>query len=312
MGALMARKDLLKGLLDPGAGGPDEARPPAPPPRMSKGAIGAVGQSIADLKSRAIIEVPADMIDNAGLEDRLDSNPDEIGELAESMRVYGQQVPVLLRHSPNIEGRYEVVFGRRRVAALKRAGLPVKAMLRDLTDRDLVIAQGQENSARKDLSFIEKANFARQMRDGGFARNVICDALSIDKTVVSRMLTVADTIPLPLLHAIGAAPSIGRDRWMALVGRLKGRDPGALLPLARGDNSDTRFEAVFRATTAKPDNTTPPPAPLRAGSAVLGQVSRARGRTVLTLSHKASPGFDEWLVQNFEKIHQRFLNSRGE
>ncbi len=306
----MARKDLLKGLLS--AAGPSEARPPAPPPRMTKGAIGAVGQSIADLKSRSVLEIPADLIDNAGLEDRLDQDADGISALAESMRIYGQQVPVLVRHSPNYEGRYEVVYGRRRVAALKLAGLPVKAMLRDLTDRDLMIAQGQENALRKDLSFIEKANFARQMRDTGFERAVICDALGVDKTVISRMLTVIDAIPLPLLHAIGAAPSVGRDRWLDFTERLRGQDADTLVALAEGAESDQRFEAVF--ALIAPEKTVsvtaekPAARPLLgAGDAPLGQVRSGGGKTVLTLSQKTAAGFDDWLLARIEALHREYL-----
>lgn len=306
----MARKDLLKGLMGTGSlGGAGGPTPPLPP-RPAKGAIGAVGQSIAELRNRSVIEVPTDQIDHAGIRDRLDDDPDGIVALAESIRTYGQQVPVLLRHSPNDEGRYEVVYGRRRVAALKLAGLPVKAMLRELNDRDLVIAQGQENAARKDLSFIEKANFARQMRDTGFDRAVICDALAIDKTVVSRMLSVADAIPLPLLRAIGAAPSAGRDRWLALADRIAGRDPAALVPLAQGDTSDARFDAVFR--TVAPGRAAPAPALLGHDGAALGQVSRSGDRTVLTLSRKASPGFDDWLLGQIAALHRRFLETGGE
>lgn len=313
----MARKDLLRGLLNSEPTPSSGAAPSTPPlpPRMSKGAIGAVSQSLSELRNRAIIEVPADMIDNAGLQDRLDEDPEGIAALAASIQTYGQQVPVLLRHSPNHEGRYEVVYGRRRVAALKQAHLPVKAMLRELNDRDLMIAQGQENAARKDLSFIEKANFARQMRDAGFERPVICDALAIDKTVVSRMLTVADTIPLPVLHAIGAAPSAGRDRWLALADRLTDKDPDQVVTLAEGDDSDSRFEAVFRATAPLPAPVAAPkPAqaavtPELRGSqgAILGQVTRSSRQTVLTLSRKASPGFDDWLLTHFEELHGRFL-----
>lgn len=328
----MARKDLLKGLMTPQAA-PEQAAasvpehgavPRAPevksmlPPRMTKGAIGAVGQSIADLRARSIIEVPADMIDNAGLADRLDEDAAGIAELAQSIRAYGQQVPVLLRHSPNVEGRYEIVYGRRRVAALKLAALPVKAMLRELNDRDLMIAQGQENAARKDLSFIEKANFARQMRDHGFERAVICDALSIDKTVVSRMLFVADAIPLPLLTAIGAAPSVGRDRWLALAERLAGQDPATLAAAAEGEGSDARFEAVFRASApvsrpapAAPAAERAAPALLGAGGAALGEVKRNTARTVLSLSRQAAPGFDDWLVAHMAELHRRFLEETG-
>jgi ParB family chromosome partitioning protein len=170
------------------------------------------------------------MIDAAGLEDRLGEDAEHTA-LMTSLQEYGQQVPVLLRHSPNHEGRYEVVYGRRRVAALRKLNLPVRAMIRDLPDRDLIIAQGQENSARKDLSFIEKVNFARQMRDMGFERKVICDALHQDETVISRMLKVADSVPEEVIRAIGDAPKAGRDRWGVLAKRIEGNEQKILAQL---------------------------------------------------------------------------------
>ncbi|MDB6454559.1 plasmid partitioning protein RepB [Falsirhodobacter sp. 20TX0035] len=303
----MARKDLLKGLLTP------SATPPAlsAQPRVTKGAIGAVSQSIADLRNRSVIEVPVDMIDHAGLRDRLDEDPDGIALLAESMRDYGQQVPVLLRHSLNIEGRYEIVYGRRRVAAMKLLNQPVKAMVRELNDRDLIVAQGQENTARKDLSFIEKANFARHMRDSGFDRKVICDALQIDKTLISRMLSIADAIPPALLTAIGAAPGIGRDRWLTLANRIKDQEVQPLVAAAKGDASDARFEAVLAHVSTPPK---PAKRPVLAGAdgAPLGDVLRGAKTTTLNIARDKADGFDDWLVANMDRIHRDWLSSRGE
>lgn len=307
----MARKDLLKGLLDA------PAQPPADPPapRHSRGAIGAVSQSIADLRGRAMVDVPADMIDAAGIDDRLDTDPDGIAALAESIREHGQQVPVLLRHSPNYEGRFEVVYGRRRVAALKRLGLPVRAMLRDLTDRELIVAQGQENSARRDLSFIEKARFAQAMQKQGFDRAVICQALHIDKTVVSRMLQVVEAVPERLIRAIGSAPSAGRDRWLALARRLPGQDLRALIAAAQGSDSDTRFLAVFAAAATRP-GTAPPPAPPTsqplsgAHGRPLGQLRRGRGRVSLDLTGSEGAQFAAWLHHRIPDLHALWLDNR--
>lgn len=299
----MARKDLLKNLM---------AAPPAEEqrtalPRSDRGAIGAVSKSINELKSRAIIEVPADMIDKAGIDDRLDDDPDGIEALMASIREYGQQVPVLLRHSANVEGRYDVVFGRRRVMAMRRLGLPVKAMVRSLNDCELVVAQGQENSARKDLSFIEKANFARQMAAAGYDRKLICDALSIDKTVISRMLSVIDALPEKLIKAIGAAPSAGRDRWLDLARKAEGRAVGELVALAKGADSNARFAAVLGALGAQPARPATQALHATDGKA-LGKARRDRARTVIELDRQ-SRDFADWLVDHIAEVHRDWLNS---
>ncbi len=301
----MARKDLLKGLM----GMADSDAPsPALPPRSAKGAIGAVSQSIAELRGRALIEVPADLIDGAGLKDRLDDDTDGIAALAESIRAHGQQVPVLLRHSPNVEGRYEIVYGRRRVNALKQLGRPVKAMVRDLNDRDLIVAQSQENSARKDLSFIEKANFARQMAAQGFERKVICEALHIDKTVISRMLTVTEAVPEALIRAIGAAPAAGRDRWLVLSARLGSVSPARAIALASGETSDARFEAVLKGLT--PARAASAPVSLKAADgAVLGEGKAGPGGASLKVTDAA---FGQWLIARIDGIHRQFLKESGE
>ncbi|OUD08285.1 plasmid partitioning protein RepB [Marivivens niveibacter] len=299
----MARKGILNGLMDQAAAPQTETRVDPAKPRYAKGAIGAVSQSIAELKSRSIVQVDPRMIDDAGMKDRLEK--DDIDALCDSIKAYGQQVPVLLRPNPNDPERYQIVYGRRRVAALKKLNIPVNAMVRVLNDRELVIAQGQENSARKDLSFIERANFARQMRDGGYERKVICDALNVDKTLISRMLSVADSVPLDLIEAIGAAPSIGRDRWMKLSDKLDGRD---MVSAAKGDTSDARFEAVFSALTP-PKAPAPMPDIIRVEGEEIARVARKPSKTVLTMPRN---GFDEWLLANLDQIHRSWKQSTEE
>jgi len=302
----MARKDLLKHLM----GTPEPMVQDQPLPRMERGAIGAVSKSINELKSRAIIEVAPELIDHAGIHDRLDTDQPGIDALTESIREYGQQVPVLLRHSPNHEGRYDIVFGRRRVQAMRALGLPVKAMVRTLNDHDLVVAQGQENSARKDLSFIEKANFAAQMVKAGFERKIICDALSIDKTVISRMLSVTEALPDELIRAIGAAPSAGRDRWLALAQKVGKHPLEELLAAATGPDSDTRFVTVMAALAApKPAPT--PQALMGSGGAQIGRVRQSGKKAVLELSTELGE-FGDWLIRNLPEIHRDWLANQLE
>lgn len=316
----MARKDLLKGLME--APAPQPA--PQPPeekvdvarPRYSKGAIGAVSQSIADLKSRAIQEIDTGLIEWAGPRDRLIDVEEDVAELAESIRQYGQQVPVLLRPHPDQEGHYQVVFGRRRVAAMTRLGQPVKAMIRDLDRTEFVIAQGQENTARRDLSYIEKCNFARQLRDEDYDRKVICDALSVDKTQISRMLSVADRVPLGLIELIGPAPSVGRDRWHELgeVVAARGGDWTPALELMFDQGSDAAFVAVLDALKAA-NIRAKPPAPKQAlqkrdlvaqSGARLAVVKEGTGKLTFEFTRSDQGAFADWLAEQLPQLHQNW------
>lgn len=287
-----------------------------------KGAVGAVSQSIADLKARSVLDLDPALIEGAGVQDRLESDDAEDARLRESIQTYGQQVPVLVRPHPETPDRYQIVYGRRRVLAARDLGLPVRAMVRDLEDQDLILAQGQENTARRDLSYIEKANFARQLRDEDYARKIICDALSIDKTEISRMLSIADRIPAGVLSAIGAAPGIGRNRWLSLAEAL---DRAAFSEtecraLLQGQTSDARFESLLRAATL-PERRAQEAGNARQSSVTaaaltvgdgrrLGSIRRAAGKTTLVLEPDGDDdaAFTDWLADNFEEVHRLWRN----
>lgn len=319
----MARKDLLKGLLDPPTTATDT--PPAPNPRYARGAIGAVNRSIADLKARAVIDLDPHLIDAGGMQDRLESDSVQDAGLAASIAEYGQQVPVLVRPHPTEEGRYQIVYGRRRVLALRDLGQPVKALVRDLDDQELVLAQGQENTARRDLSFIEKVNFARQMVAAGYKRKVICDALTVDKTLISRMISIAERIPTEVIEAIGSAPNIGRDRWSALADRLEGSEfdggtaSGLVELIAGGENSDQRFEALFallvsRTKAAQQISASEPvtePLADHQGRAI-GTVQRRKSGVTLTLSGPGAQGFDDWLLALIPDLYRQWHDGQGD
>lgn len=328
----MARKNLLKGLMEEAT--KNTVIPPAPPPadqrvdttkpRYSGGAIGAVSQSIAQLQARAVEDIDPFDIKDGGLTDRLDDEDADHDALVASIKEYGQQVPVLVRPHPEQDGKYQVVYGRRRVHALRTLKQPVKALVRTLDDRDMIVAQGQENAARKGLSFIEKASFARQMRDLGYNRKIICDTLHVDKTVISRMLSVADDLAPDLINAIGAAPNVGRDRWIRLVELLAEREwsTNEACAIATGKTSDDRFEALITALSrfsaladdsTKAEKPTDRPASTRRvvkhddGTQLAIIVERPK-KTVLTLPRN-DDGFDRWLAENITEIHRQFTES---
>ena len=314
----MARKDLLKDLISSAQNTPTTGEAVSDQPESVRaprtgGAIGAVSRSIAELKARSVVEIPADLIDAGGLEDRLGDDAAEDAALRHSLATYGQQVPVLVRHDPNHEGRYQIIYGRRRVAALKALGQPVRAMVHDLDDRQLIVAQGQENTARRDLSFIEKANFGRQMEEMGFSRAEICDVINVDKTVVSRMLKVMAVIPRDLVLAIGPAPNTGRDNWQKLASAIEGQKVGQLT--LKAADSDARFlEAMQKLTavnSAGPAGkaSSKPEVINGADGASLGSVKR--GKAGMTLAFRKADGFDDWLLENMDRLHREYRSRNG-
>jgi ParB family chromosome partitioning protein len=308
----------------------DAARKPAPqrPNLMPRGAVGALQSSLAKMQESAVQDVDASLIDDAGMQDRLGIDSAAQRQLRDSLQQYGQQVPVLLRPHSKTAGRYEIVYGRRRLNALRELGLPVKAMIRQLDDHALVMAQGQENTSRQDLSFIEKASFAAQLQDAGYDRQTIAAALSIDLPMVSRMLKVGTAFTLPFLREIGSAPGIGRDRWIGLAKALEGE--GALSranamtrrPEFAALTSDDRFEAVLEQALALPVKAKPAPAKVTAqtlrtrhGQALAEMRQSTKGVT-LNVAARTANGFDRWLADHAEtvmqELHERWQTTTGE
>ncbi len=113
-------------------------------------------------EGQTIVELDTDTIDPSFVQDRM---PGDIDGLVKAIREQGQQIPILVRPHPEASGRYQVAFGHRRLRAVSELNRPVKAVVRELTDEQLVIAQGQENNERQDLTFIEKARFASRLTE---------------------------------------------------------------------------------------------------------------------------------------------------
>ncbi len=129
------------------------------------------------------------------------------------IRQSGQSSPILVRPHPDDANRYMIVFGHRRARAARELGIKVRAVIKPLEDIAHVIAQGQENAARADLTFIEKSLFAKKLANRGMTKDTIKTALTVDDTLLSRMLSVADNVPVAILDAVGSAKGVGRDRW---------------------------------------------------------------------------------------------------
>ncbi|NTA59869.1 plasmid partitioning protein RepB [Agrobacterium tumefaciens] len=230
----MKGRDILKSMVTSGSG---EEPKGAQPKHKPSGAVRAMNLSLGRLGDEAaaakelrtalaagdkVVELLPSQIAASFIQDRIPTENDAaLDQLTASIRDSGQQVPILVRPHPEIAEQYQVAFGHRRLKVAAALGRSVRAIVRHLSDEELILAQGQENGPRVDLSFIERALFAKRLEQHGFNRERIAQALSVDKPETSRLLQVADAIPTEIILAIGPAAKIGRPRWTAFADLLK-------------------------------------------------------------------------------------------
>lgn len=304
---------------------------PAPPtlpraaPLGSKGVVGAFARSIEMIASDAgargagdVVELDTALLVQSAFRDRLDDADYGNADLVASIRESGQQVPILVTPHAHERGKYQIAYGHRRAAALRELGRPVRALIREMTQDELIIAQGAENNARKDLSFVERAHFAGTLEKQGIGRETIMAALSVDKTELSRLISVVRSIPLDLVEAIGPAPKAGRPRWMALADRIK---PDSAIEEARRvvgsekfrslQDSDARFLAVFNAVAPKSGRTRKPQVWRDEAGRKLARIERAEGRLTLSIDETLEPAFGEYLVEQLPQILASFQRRNG-
>jgi ParB/RepB/Spo0J family partition protein len=106
-----------------------------------------------------------DLIDRPVKISREIIDPEKVRELAESIRESGLLQPVLLRPC---NGRYEMVAGDRRFLAHKLLNLKeIKAIVRDLDDRETIVIRGIENLQRVDLTPSEEGQVYLLLKEEG-------------------------------------------------------------------------------------------------------------------------------------------------
>lgn len=142
------------------------------------------------MKEGQIQLIKMDMIDRPVKIARETIDPEKVRELAESIRESGLLQPVLLRPS---NGRLEMVAGDRRYLAHKLLNLKeIKAIVRELDDRETVVIRGIENLQRVDLTFSEEGQVYLALKEeGGLSIKDIAKKTGKSTNTVTRFLKFA-------------------------------------------------------------------------------------------------------------------------
>ncbi|MBX9457658.1 MAG: plasmid partitioning protein RepB [Rhizobium sp.] len=311
-----------------------ENAPPAPtPPRAASGAVKAMGLSLSSITREAeearalrqaleegerVVSLDTALISSSFVSDRLseeERDDETFLALVESIRDSGQHAPILVRPHPDRPEHFQVAYGHRRLRAARRLGQPVKALVRSLSDDELVLAQGKENAERRNLSFIERALFAKALSDRGFDRKIVGEALAVQKSELSRLLQVAEAVPERFIRAIGPAPKAGRERWMALGQQFAN---GAALIKAEDETGSERFTTAtsddrFRLLFDRLSRRQPPPKPEvedleGEDGKVFARISRSGKGVRIEFHAGIDQGFAEAVAARLREDYSRFLS----
>ncbi|WP_069267382.1 ParB/RepB/Spo0J family partition protein [Paraburkholderia nodosa] len=110
-------------------------------------------------------------------------------ELVESVREHGILQPVLVRPWPDEPGLFELVAGERRYRAASVVELElIPALVRDLTDDEVLQIQIVENLQRRDLHPLEEADGYKVLSDRGHTLEQIATEVSQTRTYVAQRL----------------------------------------------------------------------------------------------------------------------------
>jgi len=142
-------------------------------------------------------EIAIDQIRPNRFQPRKTFAPEQLAELAASIREHGLLQPVVVR--PTEDGFYEMIAGERRWRASREAGLTaIPAIVREITDDDALTLALVENLQREDLNPVEKGLAFKEMSEKfGLTQEEIARRTGKDRSTVAnfiRLLDLPDTV----------------------------------------------------------------------------------------------------------------------
>ena len=140
-------------------------------------------------------EIGLDQISSNPFQPRKSFKPAELSELQESLQSSGLLQPITVRPSPKGTG-YELIAGERRLRAAANLGWPtIPAIIKELSDQEILTLALVENLQRSDLNPIEEAaGYDQLIRDFGYTQQTVATMVGKDRSTVANVLR---TLNLP-------------------------------------------------------------------------------------------------------------------
>ncbi|OLP04550.1 ParB/RepB/Spo0J family partition protein [Rhodoferax antarcticus] len=225
----------------------------------------------------------------------------------------GNVQPIKVRPLAGEQGKFQIVFGHRRHQACLELGLPVLAMIEDLSEQELFSQMDRENRLRADLRPYEQGVMYAKALDGGLFPSMrkMADALGIPQSSASQYTALA-RLPKEVLLAF-ESPLDVQQKWGGPLTQTFQQNPDSLMEKVRvivGQSPRPKAVEVFKtliATTGDCSTITPPltPIPITGKDNQAGQILFNPKKQAIEINLSGVP---ESRIQELERLIKEFLS----
>ena len=173
---------------------------------------------------------------------RKEFDGEKLHELAQSIKENGVIQPIIVRQSPVIG--YEILAGERRYRASLLAGLKsIPAVVKQLSDQEMMIQSIIENLQRENLNPIEEARAYESLVEKGFTHAEIADKMSKSRPYISNSIRLL-SLPEQILSEVENG-KLSQAHARSLVGLNKEQQDYFFQRIIEEDISVRKLEALL-------------------------------------------------------------------
>lgn len=225
---------------------------PVPKHGLGRGLGALIPPGVPAAVTPGVREVEIARISPNPLQPRQTMDSAALRDLADSVKAHGMIQPLIVTLAPNstdLDPRYQLIAGERRLSAAKLAGLArVPVIVRGATPVEMLELALVENIQRADLNVLEEALAYRQLMDDfNLTQEQVAAQVGKDRTTVANALRL---LKLPEeIRAALAAERITEGHARALLTVAEAKQQRALLEnvIAKGYSVRQTEEAARRA-----------------------------------------------------------------
>ena len=173
---------------------------------------------------------------------RKEFDGEKLHELAQSIKENGVIQPIIVRQSPVIG--YEILAGERRYRASLLAGLTsIPAVVKQLSDQEMMVQSIIENLQRENLNPIEEARAYESLVEKGFTHAEIADKMGKSRPYISNSIRLL-SLPEQILSEIENG-KLSQAHARSLVGLNKEQQDYFCQQIIEEDIAVRKLEALL-------------------------------------------------------------------